>query len=129
MKNQKGLISSSSNSINGLAGLQAGTEMAVDRGIKNSKFIIIILVCIVVGTILLFKNKPTGFIPTEDDGRIYVTYDLPEASSTQRSVTVLHEMMKTLDSIPEIGHYAALGGLNAVSFASKSNSGTIFVSA
>lgn len=99
---------------------------AVDRGIKNSKFVIIVLVCIVVGTILLFKNKPTGFIPTEDDGRVYVTYDLPEASSTQRSVTVLHQMMKTLDSIPEIGHYAALGGLNAVSFASKSNSGTIF---
>src|SRR6201996_3851575 len=98
----------------------------VDRGIKNSKFIIILLVCIIVGAILLFKNKPTGFIPTEDDGRIYVTYDLPEASSTQRSVTRLHEMMRTLDSIPEIGHYAALGGLNAVSFASKSNSGTIF---
>ncbi|MDB5154266.1 MAG: transporter, partial [Mucilaginibacter sp.] len=99
---------------------------AVDRSIKNSKFIIIVLVCIIVGAILLFENKPTGFIPTEDDGRIYVTYDLPEASSTQRSVTVLHQMMKTLDSVPEIGHYAALGGLNAVSFASKSNSGTIF---
>ena len=99
---------------------------AVHRGIKNSKFIIIVLVCIIVGAILLFKNKPTGFIPTEDDGRIYVTYDLPEASSTQRSVTRLHEMMRTLDSVPEIGHYAALGGLNAVSFASKSNSGTIF---
>ena len=98
----------------------------VDRGIKNSKFIVILLVCIIVATILLFKNKPTGFIPTEDDGRIYVTYDLPEASSTQRSVTALHEMMKTLDSIPEIAHYAALGGLNAVSFASKSNSGTVF---
>jgi hydrophobe/amphiphile efflux-1 (HAE1) family protein len=98
----------------------------VDKSIKNSKFIIIILVCVIVGAILLFKNKPTGFIPTEDDGRIYVTYDLPEASSTQRTVTVLHEMMRTLDSIPEIGHYAALGGLNAVSFASKSNSATIF---
>jgi hydrophobe/amphiphile efflux-1 (HAE1) family protein len=99
---------------------------AVDKGIKNSKFIIILLVCIIVSVVLLFKNKASGFIPTEDDGRIYVTYDLPEASSTQRSVTRLHEMMKTLDSIPEIGHYAALGGLNAVSFASKSNSGTIF---
>src|ERR1700756_2068926 len=31
---------------------------AVDKGIKNSKFIVILLVCIVVGTILLFKNKP-----------------------------------------------------------------------
>ena len=98
----------------------------VHRGIKNSRFVIVILVCIIVGTILLFKTKPTGFIPTEDEGRIYVTYDLPEASSTQRTVEVLHQMMKTLDSIPEIYHYAALGGLNAVSFASKSNSATIF---
>src|SRR5579859_1398407 len=38
----------------------------VDKSIKNSKFIIIILVCIVVATILLFRGKPTGFIPTED---------------------------------------------------------------
>jgi len=100
---------------------------AVDKGIKNSKFIIIILVCIVVATILLFRGKPTGFIPTEDEGRIYITYDLPEASSTQRSVSRLHEMMNLLDSIPEVGHFAALGGLNVVSFANKSNSGTIFV--
>jgi len=99
----------------------------VDKSIRNSKFIIVILVCIVVGAVLLFKNKPTGFIPTEDEGRLYITYDLPEASSTVRSVTVLHQMMAMLDSIPEVGHYAALGGLNAVSFASKSNSGTIFV--
>ncbi|MDB5130276.1 MAG: transporter [Mucilaginibacter sp.] len=98
----------------------------VHRGIKNSKFVIIILVCVIAGTILLFKTKPTGFIPTEDDGRIYVTYDLPEASSTQRTVEVLHQIMRSLDSIPEIYHYAALGGLNAVSFASKSNSATIF---
>lgn len=99
----------------------------VDRGIKNSKFVIIILLCIVVGVVLLFEKKPTGFLPVEDEGRIYITYDLPEASSTVRSVNTLHQMMATLDSIPEVGHYAALGGLNAVSFASKSNSGTIFV--
>ena len=99
----------------------------VDKSIKNSKFIIVILVCIIVGTIILFKNKPSGFIPLEDDGRIYVTYDLPEASSTQRTVAVLHQMMSVMDSIPGILHYAALGGLNAVSFASKSNSATIFV--
>src|SRR5476651_639022 len=58
----------------------------VHRGIKNSKFVIIILVCIIVGMVLLFKWKPTGFIPTEDEGRIYITYDLPEASSTERTV-------------------------------------------
>ena len=99
----------------------------VDKSIKHSKFIVIILVCIIAATVMLFKNKPTGFIPLEDDGRIYITFDLPEASSTQRTVAVLHQMMHTLDSVPQILHYAALGGLNAVSFASKSNSATIFV--
>jgi len=99
----------------------------VDRAIKNSKFVIIILICIVIGTILLFKKKPSGFIPLEDDGRLYITYDLPEAASTQRTVAVLNQMMHVLDSVPGILHYAALGGLNVVSFASKSSSATIFV--
>jgi len=98
----------------------------VHRGIKNPALIVIILVCIVVGTILLFKEKPTGFLPTEDEGRVYITYDLPEASSTKRTVDVLHHVMSALDSIPEVYHYAALGGLNVISFASKSNSATIF---
>ncbi|SEN53077.1 hydrophobic/amphiphilic exporter-1, HAE1 family [Mucilaginibacter gossypiicola] len=99
----------------------------VDKSIKNSKYIIILLVCIIIGAILLFRSKPSGFIPLEDDGRVYITFDLPEASATGRTVDVLHNMMRTLDSVPEIAHYAALGGLNAISFASKSNSATIFV--
>src|ERR1700761_2613813 len=82
----------------------------VDKSIKHSKFIIVILVCIIFGAIMLFKYKPTGFIPLEDDGRIYVTYELPEASSTQRTATILHQMMTEFDSIPGILHYAALGG-------------------
>jgi hydrophobe/amphiphile efflux-1 (HAE1) family protein len=99
----------------------------VHRGLKNYGFVIGILICIVIGTILLFMKKPTGFIPTEDEGRIYITYDLPEASSTERTVAVLNQMMDTLKKVPEIQHFAALGGLNVVSFATKSNSATIFV--
>ncbi|HEY0245627.1 MAG TPA: multidrug efflux RND transporter permease subunit [Mucilaginibacter sp.] len=99
----------------------------VDKGIKNSKFVIIILVCIIAGVILLFEKKPTGFIPLEDDGRVYLTYDLPEASSTQRTVDILHQMMTMLDSVPEIDHYAALGGFNVLTSATKSNSASIFL--
>jgi len=100
----------------------------VDKGINHAKFVVVILVCIVIGAVLLFQNKPSGFIPTEDEGRVYITFDLPEASSTTRTVNVLKHMMNILDSIPAVGHYAALGGLNVVTFANKSNSGTIFCS-
>jgi HAE1 family hydrophobic/amphiphilic exporter-1 len=127
-KNSKGLLDRFFYRFNNWFGrLSHRYRNGVDKGIKNAKYVIIILICIIVGVIFLFKAKPTGFIPTEDEGRVYITYDLPEGSSTERTVTVLHEMMKTLDSIPAVGHYAALGGLNAVTFASKSNSATIFV--
>ncbi|KAA9332038.1 multidrug efflux RND transporter permease subunit [Hymenobacter busanensis] len=98
----------------------------VQRGIKHARFVVVILVCIVVGTGLLFKNKPSGFIPTEDEGRLIVTFNLPEATSTSRTVATLHEIMKELSQVKGIRHYAGLGGLNAVNFSSKSNSGTVF---
>lgn len=98
----------------------------VRRSIKASKLVIIILVCICAGTVMLFKTKPTGFIPTEDEGRIFITYELPEASSTARSIEVLQKVMKTVGETPGVGHFAALGGLNVVTFSTKSNSGSIF---
>jgi HAE1 family hydrophobic/amphiphilic exporter-1 len=98
----------------------------VQRGIKHSRFVVIILVCILVGAGLLFRSKPSGFLPTEDEGRIIITFNLPEGASTGRTVATLDEMMKELSKTKGIAHYAALGGLNAVNFSSKSNSGTIF---
>ena len=98
----------------------------VRSSIKASRLVIILLICIIVATVFLFKNKPTGFLPGEDDGRMYITYELPEASSTTRSIEVLYKIMKAVGETPGVGHYAALGGLNVVTFSSKSNSGTIF---
>ena len=96
------------------------------KSIKYSRYVVIILVCIAVGTVLLFKSKPTGFLPQEDEGRLYITYELPEASSTARSLETLQKMMNIVGSTPGVAHFAALGGLNVVTFSSKSNSGTIF---
>ena len=101
-------------------------SLGVKKSIRWSRYVLIILLCLMVGTLFLFRGKPTGFIPTEDDGRVYITFDLPESASTERTIAVMTEMMHTLDSVKAIGHYAALGGLNVVSFATKSNSATIF---
>jgi HAE1 family hydrophobic/amphiphilic exporter-1 len=99
----------------------------VKRLIKSTPLVIIGLVVLYIGTGLLFRAKPTGFIPTEDEGRLIVTYEIPEAASTTRSLQVLNEMMATLKKQPFVNHFAALGGLNAITFASKSNSGTVFM--
>ena len=102
------------------------TEL-VKKCIKVAPYFLIVLILVYAGTVGLFVKKPTGFIPSEDEGRIYVTFELPEASSTTRSVDVLNKMMTILENTPGIGHFAAISGLNVVTFANKSNSGTIFV--
>jgi len=99
----------------------------VRRSIKGARYIVILLICVCIGAIFLFKEKPTGFIPSEDDGNLYVTYQLPPASSTAQSVDIMSKLMKVVASTPGVGHYAALSGLNVVTNATNSNNGTIYV--
>ncbi|HJU46035.1 MAG TPA: efflux RND transporter permease subunit, partial [Chitinophagaceae bacterium] len=106
------------------------TSSSYTRGVQKclrlAPYVMVMLIMLFAGTYLLFKNKSTGFIPQEDEGRLFITYELPEAASTARSLETLNKMMGIVDSTPGIAHYAALGGLNVVTFSSKSNSGTIF---
>ncbi len=100
--------------------------VGVKKSIQGSKYIVILLLVICAGTYFLFQGKPSGFIPSEDDGNLYVTFQLPPASSTAQSVDVMSRLMKVVGSTPGVAHYAALSGLNVVTNASNSNNGTIY---
>ncbi len=99
----------------------------VQKSISASRYIVILLICICVATYFLFQQKSSGFIPSEDDGNLYVTFQLPPASSTTQSVGVMNKLMNVVANTPGVGHYAALSGLNVLNNASNSNSGTIYV--
>ncbi|MDJ1503053.1 multidrug efflux RND transporter permease subunit [Xanthocytophaga agilis] len=98
----------------------------VQKTIQYGRYALILLLCLFVGTGVLFVNKPTGFIPVEDEGRIIITFELPDASSSSRTVAILKQMMGILKETEGIAHFAGLGGLNVVNFSSKSSSGTVF---
>jgi HAE1 family hydrophobic/amphiphilic exporter-1 len=99
---------------------------SVLRVINYSRYVIILLILVIFSAAVLFKNKPTSFIPNEDNGRVYITFELPEAVSTARTVEVMKNVMNVLMEIKGVGHFAAIAGLNAINFSTKSNSGTIF---
>jgi len=108
------------------ARVTASYSNGVQYCIRKAPIVIIILICIFVATFGLFKVKPTGFIPTEDEGRLIITFELPDGASTTRTLDVMTKIMAVVKENPSVNHFAALGGLNAITFASKSNSGTIF---
>lgn len=100
----------------------------VAKWIKGTPYVIVMMICLIVGLVFLFKNKPSGFIPVEDEGRLYVTYEMQEAASTTRNIEMIREIMKRVSSIPEVRTVGGLAGLNVISFSNKSNVGTMFVS-
>ncbi len=104
-----------------------GYSNGVKRSIKGARYVVILLIFIIAGAIWMFKMKPTGFIPLDDEGRLYITYQMPEATSTTQSVEVITKLMKVIGSAPGVIHYAALQGLNILNSGTNSNCGTIFV--
>ena len=107
--------------------ITAGYAKGVKNSIKVSKLIVVLLVCICAGAYFLFQHKPSGFIPSEDDGNLYVTFQLAPASSTNQSVNVMNKLMKVVEATPGVAHYAALSGLNVINNATNSNCGTVYV--
>ena len=98
----------------------------VRRSIKGARYIVLLLLLICIGTWFLFRLKPSGFVPSEDGGRLYITYQLPEASSTTQSVNVMTKMMKIVTKTPGILHYTAISGFNILNGGANSNNGSMF---
>ena len=107
--------------------INASYTRGVQKWIRFTPYVLIFLVVLFTGLFFLIKNKSTGFLPTEDEGRLYVTYELPEATSTSRSVAMLKEIMSKVQTIPEVRTVGGLAGFNILSFSNKSNVGTMFV--
>ena len=79
---------------NRFAKITASYTRGVVKWIRYTPYVLVLLVVLFIGLFFLFKNKPSGFIPTEDEGRLFVTYELPEATSTNRSIAMLKEIME-----------------------------------
>ncbi|HLX92370.1 MAG TPA: efflux RND transporter permease subunit, partial [Puia sp.] len=99
----------------------------VRRSIRYSWLVVIILLCICFGAYSLFRIKPSGFVPNEDGGRLFVTFQLPDATATVQSVAVMEKLMKVVGETPGIMHYTAVSGFNILNGGATSNSGSMFV--
>jgi HAE1 family hydrophobic/amphiphilic exporter-1 len=104
-----------------------GYTKGVNGWIKKTPYVLIMLTVLIVGLLFLFKNKPTAFLPNEDEGRLYLAYEMPEATSTTRSVELLRNIAARVRQIPEVRVVGGLAGLNIVNFSNKANTGTLFI--
>ncbi|MGI4823483.1 MAG: efflux RND transporter permease subunit [Janthinobacterium lividum] len=100
----------------------------VRRALRFAPLVGILLLAVYGGTFALFRAKPSGFIPTEDEGRLFVAIDLPQGASGARTQAVLAQMAQIIkQKVPVVQNAVGISGLNALNFSFKSSSGTMFL--
>jgi len=87
------------------AGYQATTSkyIKVVGFLANRKKLVVLLILIFGGLFYgLIKTTPTGFVPDEDMGTIFVNVSLPPASSMERTALVAKQVDSIARTIPEV---------------------------
>ncbi len=74
-----------------------------------------------------FAKVPTGFIPAQDMGYYIVVVQLPDASSFERTDTVVRQVDEIARNIPGVAHTFAISGYSSVLQASQPNVGAAFL--
>jgi HAE1 family hydrophobic/amphiphilic exporter-1 len=82
---------------------------------------------IVGGTAWWYRQVPTGFLPTEDQGYLITAIQLPDAASQDRTREVIEQMNAILAEQPGVKTWFTLGGLSLLEGSQSSNAATMFI--
>ena len=105
-----------------------------DRATSAYGFIIswlvrlVVLVLLVYGGLIattgvLFNSLPTGFVPPEDQGYLFVNVQLPDAASTERTTEVMNKLNEDYKEIPGVANSLSIAGYSLLGGYAGSNLG------
>ena len=109
---------------------QASTDIyvgTVSRMVKRPGLMSIVFVIIVAAAAWGFVRRPTGFLPTEDQGYAIIVTVLPEGASQPRSREVAEKVNEILQRTEGIDGWVTIGGLSILDFANVPNYSATFV--
>jgi HAE1 family hydrophobic/amphiphilic exporter-1 len=80
------------------------------------KWIAIVIILLFSGGLwLMMKTTPTGFVPSEDMGRLFVDISLPPASSLEQTKKIIDQVDNIIGNIPEMEARTAIVGNSLIS--------------
>jgi hydrophobic/amphiphilic exporter-1 (mainly G- bacteria), HAE1 family len=106
----------------------AGFKATTNKYTKSIKFLIrqkwvalTGLALVTVATFWMMQKAPTGFIPTEDQGFIVYSVNLPPGASLDRTQKVMDKVDSLLKDVEAVERRGAVTGLNFIANANSSN--------
>ncbi|EHJ93277.1 efflux RND transporter permease subunit [Vreelandella boliviensis] len=99
----------------------------VARSLKHRGAVFVIYALLLLGTGVMFKAVPPGFIPVQDKLYLIAGVILPEGASLERTDEMLQDVVDIAMETEGVEHAIAFPGLNALQFTNTSNTGVAFL--
>jgi len=99
------------------AGFEAGKNRYVEyvRFFSAKKWLVTAVIAVFSLTfIILLKTRPSGFVPEEDMGAVFVSISLPPAASLERTAVVAEQVDSIARTMPEVNNILRLTGFNFI---------------
>lgn len=99
----------------------------VRKVVKFSPLSLVIYAVLLIATGFMFKFVPKGFIPTQDTGYLFVSMQLPEATSGNHTRKAVDEAREIISKVEGVQDITTLAGISGASFSRLSNAGAMFI--
>ncbi len=111
-------------------GFEKATEryVATSRGAIHHRFLSLLLLAAFCAVSWFFvRHIPTGFLPEEDQGYFYISVQLPDGASLQRTSEVCKKVEDILHKTPGVAQFSTVAGFNLLSTLQATYNGFFFV--
>jgi len=82
---------------------------------------------VIAATVLVFLQRPSGFVPAEDQGFLIVDVQLPPGASLQRTSAAIAELEAQMLKEPEVARTVAIAGTSLLGNANASYKGFLIL--
>src|SRR5438445_6179461 len=96
--------------------------------IRKSAFSLLFLALAAAGAGLFGKRLPSGFLPEEDQGFLYIGVQLPYAASLERTVAICKQVEEIALATPGVKACTTVTGFNLLSFSRNTYSASLWIS-
>ena len=111
--------------LTGIDKMAGGYTFIVRRLVRVSIVSLVLVAAAAAGTWGVFRVTPQGFLPSEDQGGMFVILQIPEGASLNRTSEVSAQVEAIMREDPAVEHVVAVVGLDFISGTVASNSALI----
>jgi hydrophobe/amphiphile efflux-1 (HAE1) family protein len=113
--------------LSGIIGLCNGYASLVRPLLRVSILSLAMIAASGAGIWFLQKATPTGFLPEEDQGAIFVSIQLPDGASLSRTRAVVQQVERLIGPMPQVQGLLAIVGFSLLDGGNQSNSAFVVV--